>query len=276
MKLLQKIKNFVFERWYIMTIAMLVFILTFQIIQIIPRAASSSAMANITDWGLSFKGDPGAQPKGNISAQELKKYDAYYVSSNEKKTIYLTFDAGYENGYMPEILDILRDEQVPAAFFLVGHYLKSQPDLVKRMVEEGHIVGNHTSSHPDMSKIADIESLKAELGEVESLFRDITGSDLPKYYRPPQGKFNISNLEQAKQLGYKTVFWSLAYVDWDTKNQPAEQYALDKLNSRIHNGAVVLLHSTSSTNKNILKRLIQDWKSQGYEFKSLDDLVQNA
>ena len=166
----------------------------------------------------------------------------------------------------------LKKEQVPAAFFLVGNYFKTQPELVRRMVEEGHIVGNHTTTHPDMSKISDLSDFRKELEQTENLYREVTGSEMPKFYRPPQGKFSISNLQQAQMLGYTTVFWSLAYADWDNTKQPTKEFALEKLNSRIHDGAIVLLHLTSKTNAEILEELIKGWKEQGYTFKPLTEL----
>lgn len=267
---MKKIFRFIKIYWQFICACLLVFTLVFQLIMIAPYLVNKRALANVTDWGLSFKDNV---PKGNMSKEDLEPYDSYYIGNKEENVIYLTFDAGYENGYMSDILDVLREEEVPAAFFLVGHYLKSQPDLVKRMVNEGHLVCNHTYTHPDMSKIADLTSLEAELESVRKLYCDITGCEMPKIYRPPQGKFSLTNLEQAKELGYKTVFWSLAYVDWDVNSQPSEQTALDKLNGRIHNGAVVLLHSTSKTNRNILKDLIQGWKDQGYTFKPITELI---
>ena len=225
-----------------------------------------------SDWGLSF-GIPNAAPQGNVSAERLKEYDAYYIGDPESKTVYLTFDAGYENGYTPQILDVLKKHQVPAAFFLVKHYLESAPELVKRMAEEGHIVANHTASHPDMSRISSTEALQAELTPVEELYREITGQEMKKIYRPPQGKFSEENLKNAKELGYTTVFWSLAYADWNNKKQPNPQASIQKLNTRIHNGAVILLHNTSATNAEILDTLITDWKAQGYQFGTLDDFV---
>lgn len=273
-KFLSIIRNFLNKRWQEITICMLIFILLMHLYPISVRAIktfSPVSPAAITDWGISF-GEPNARPRGNVSQKELINYNSYFIGSEKEKVIYLTFDAGYENGNTEQILNILKEEEVPAAFFLVGHYFKTNPELVKRMADEGHIVGNHTSSHPDMSKITDIDSLKAELMPVEQLYKDITGLDMQKYYRPPQGKFNTSNLKQAQELGYKTIFWSLAYVDWNVKAQPSEEYAIEKLNSRIHPGAIVLLHSTSSTNTKILKRIIQMWKEQGYTFKSLNDI----
>lgn len=231
--------------------------------------ANSNAINN--NWGLSFS-EPGKAPSGNASSDFLKQYDAYYIGNSNEKKIYLTFDAGFENGYTPTILDILKKNNVKATFFLVGNYIKTSPDLVKRMVDEGHIVGNHTFSHPDMSKIANIDSFKKELLKLEEIFKETTGNDMStKYYRPPQGKYNEENLKQAHELGYKTIFWSLAYVDWITDKQPTKEHAFEKL-SRIHPGAIVLLHSTSKTNSEILDELINKWKSNGYIFSSLDSL----
>ena len=245
------------------------------LIPVIKSATDKATMTSgsITDWGLTF-GEKNAPPRGNVSGSELKKYDASFMGNTEEKKIWLTFDAGYENGYSAKILDVLKEKNVTATFFLVGHYLKTEPELVKRMVEEGHTVGNHTATHPDMSKLSGTEALRAELEPMETLYYEITGQELPKYYRPPQGKFSTNNLESAKELGYKTVFWSLAYVDWNVNNQPSPQSAINKLNSRIHNGAVVLLHSTSATNADILGSLIDGWKAMGYEFGSIDELFE--
>lgn len=236
------------------------------------HAQPTASIEEIADWGLRFDKD-NKPPTGNVDEDELEKYNAHFIDDSGEKVIYLTFDAGYEAGYTPEILDILKEEQVPATFFLVGNYLKTQPDLVRRMVEEGHTVGNHTASHPDMSTIQDLENFRAELETVERLYTEVTGQQMKKFYRPPQGKFNVNNLMQAQMLGYTTVFWSLAYADWDPANQPTHEYALNKLNSRIHDGAIVLLHPTSSTNKDILKELIQTWKAEGYTFRSITDLA---
>lgn len=227
--------------------------------------------AENTNWGLSFQKE-GTQPQGNAAPDYLKQYDAYYVGNPDEKCIYLTFDAGYENGYTPQILDTLKKHNVKAAFFVVGNYIKTSPDLVKRMVDEGHIVGNHTNSHPDMSKIADISAFQKELETLEQLYSQATGQQMPKLYRPPQGKYSESNLKNAKALGYQTVFWSLAYVDWYVDKQPTKQQAFDKLIPRIHPGAVVLLHSTSQTNAEILDELLTKWESMGYTFKPITEL----
>ena len=233
------------------------------------RLGAAEAAAGITDWGLSFQSE-GAPPVANASQEYLKNFDALYVGDTNKKEIYITFDAGFENGNTERILDALKKHGVKATFFLVGNYFETQPKLVKRMAEEGHTIGNHTYSHPDMSKIGDIQSFQTELQKNEALYRDILGSEMPKLYRPPQGKFCEENLKMAQQLGYSTVFWSLAYVDWYTDDQPTPEQAFSKLLPRIHPGAVVLLHSTSSTNAEILDELLTKWEETGYSFGDLE------
>lgn len=234
-----------------------------------PEAVEASADGN---WGLSFQQE-GEPPVANASAEELAKYDAYYAEMTDEKVLYLTFDAGYENGNMPAILDALKKHQAPATFFVVGNFIESEPQLIQRMVSEGHTVGNHTYSHPDMSKISTVEAFTQELEGVEKLYEKITGQPMIKYYRPPQGKYSEMNLQMAKDLGYKTFFWSLAYVVWYVDKQPTKEEAYDKLLGRIHPGAIVLLHSTSSTNAEILDELLTKWEEMGYSFKSLDELV---
>ena len=206
------------------------------------------------------------------SQRELAKFDGAYLGDTTQKVLYLTFDAGYENGCTGKILDVLKKHQVSAAFFLVGNYMQTNPDLVRRMAAEGHIVGNHTMHHPDMSKIQELSAFQKELEGVEKLYRDITGEEMPKYYRPPQGIYNGKNLEMAQSLGYKTVFWSLAYVDWNNDKQPTAEYAYGKLLPRTHNGAVILLHSTSKTNAEILDELLTKWKDMGYRFAPISEL----
>ena len=232
------------------------------------KTAAVSADGN---WGLSFQTE-GLAPIGNASAEYLKKYDGFYAEETKEKVLYLTFDAGYENGYTAEILDVLKKHQVPAAFFLVGNYIKSSPQLVKRMVKEGHVVGNHTYTHPDMSAISTKENFSNELCKMEDAYEKVTGEKMKKFYRPPQGKYSEENLKMAQQLGYKTIFWSLAYVDWYEDDQPTKEEAFDKLLPRIHPGAIVLLHSTSRTNAEILDELLTKWKDMGYSFKSIEDL----
>lgn len=222
-------------------------------------------------WGLSFSAE-GKPPSGPASAAQLKEYDAAYLGDTAQPVIYLTFDSGYENGCTARILDVLKKHNAPAAFFLVGNYIEKNADLVRRMVDEGHIVGNHTMHHYDMSKISDEAAFSKELSDLEALFRDTTGKELPKYYRPPQGIYSQENLKAAKKLGYRTVFWSLAYVDWKNDAQPTKDEAFSKLIPRIHNGAVVLLHSTSETNAQILDELLTKWEGMGYRFESIEKL----
>lgn len=237
------------------------------------RFCTETLHANTSEnWGLSFP-EEGTLSQGNATIEELLPYQAYYAEKTAEKKIYLTFDSGYENGNTASILDTLKKHNVPAAFFVVGTYVTSNPELVKRMYEEGHIVGNHTYHHPDMSKISSLETFQKELEDTENAFKEITGTSMTKFYRPPQGIYNTTNLEMAKALGYHTFFWSLAYVDWIQDQQPTKEEAFDKLLNRIHPGAIVLLHSTSATNASILDELLTNWSNMGYTFHSLDELI---
>lgn len=237
----------------------------------VPASAPSVIPASSNDWGLSFPSE-GKAPIGNVSAEELAQYDAFYLGDTTKKVIYLTFDCGYENGYTESILDTLEKHNAPAAFFIVGTMLEKAPDIVRRMAHDGHIVGNHTFQHPDMSSISDQAAFQKELNDLSSLYREIVGQEMPMFYRPPQGKYSEQNLKQAHALGYQTIFWSLAYVDWYVDDQPTPQEAYSKLLPRIHDGAIVLLHSTSQTNAEILDDLLSKWEDMGYTFASLDEL----
>ncbi|MEY8391361.1 delta-lactam-biosynthetic de-N-acetylase [Lachnospiraceae bacterium] len=238
--------------------------------QIVP-AAATAIRPEADNWGLSFQ-EEGKPPVANATFEEMAKYDAFYAQDTQDKVLYLTFDCGFENGNTPPILDALKKHNAKAAFFIVGNYLSTSPDLVKRMVEEGHIVGNHSFHHPDMSQMNKDEFAK-ELGELETLYEQTVGTPMTKYYRPPQGKYSENNLQIAKDLGYKTFFWSLAYVDWNQDSQPSHEEAFDKLLKRVHPGAVVLLHNTSRTNGEIIDELLTKWEEMGYTFKSLDELA---
>ncbi len=238
-------------------------------VAVTPEAVAAAADGN---WGLSFQQE-GKPPVANATVDELGQYNALYAGPEDKKVLYLTFDAGYENGNTPAILDALKKHHAPAAFFVVGNYLETSPELVKRMRAEGHVVANHTYHHPDMSKISTKEAFQKELSDLEKLYAEITGDTMPKYYRPPQGKYSEANLQMAKELGYHTFFWSLAYVDWYQDKQPTHEEAFKKLLGRIHPGAVVLLHSTSSTNAQILDELLTKWEEMGYTFRSIEELV---
>jgi len=240
--------------------------------------ARQTAGVNVLEsenWGLGF-GQKGAKPTGNASAEALKEYDAYYCGPGEEKVIYLTFDCGYENGNTEPILDALKKHNAPATFFVVGHFLESAPEIVRRMASEGHSIGNHTYHHPDMSKISDMASFQKEMDDVAALYKEVTGQELAMYYRPPQGKYSAENLKMAQELGYRTFFWSLAYVDWNQDDQPSHEEAFEKLLSRIHPGAIVLLHSTSKTNGEIMDELLTKWEEMGYIFRPLSDLTGEA
>ncbi|MCM1569745.1 MAG: polysaccharide deacetylase family protein [Roseburia sp.] len=228
---------------------------------------------NTENWGLGF-GTEGSKPTGNASVAEMKKYNAYYMSESEDKKLYLTFDCGYENGNTEAILDALKKHNAPATFFVVGHFLETAPELVQRMVEEGHTVGNHTYHHPDMSKISDLTAFQKEMDDVRSKYQEVTQQEMPMYYRPPQGKYSIENLQMAQELGYSTFFWSLAYVDWNVDAQPTHEEAFSKLTKRVHPGAIVLLHNTSQTNGEILDELLGKWEEMGYSFGKLEDFCQ--
>ena len=235
-------------------------------------AKEAAASAQSANWGLSFQ-EEGKRPVGNASMDDLKQYDAYYAGDTDEKILYLTFDAGYENGNTPAILDALKKHQAPAVFFAVGNFIKDNPDLIRRIVSEGHIIGNHTMTHPDMSQISSMESFQKELQGVEELYESVIGEPMTKFYRPPRGIYSTENLSMAKELGYSTFFWSLAYVDWIQNQQPTKEEAFQKLLPRIHPGAIVLLHNTSSTNASILDELLTRWEEMGYQFRSIKELT---
>ena len=231
-----------------------------------------STYAYADNWGLHFPKD-GERPQGNATAEYLAQFDAYFIGEESEKVLYLTFDAGYENDLTAGILDVLKKHETPAAFFLVGTYIRDHPELIRRMVNEGHIVANHTMTHPDMSKINSRETFVKELAQVEEHYRNVTGDEIPKFYRPPRGIFSEANLKLAQELGYKTIFWSAAYKDWEDKNQPSREEAFSKLIPRTHPGGVILLHNTSKTNAAILDELLTKYKEMGYRLESLNHLV---
>lgn len=202
----------------------------------------------------------------------LSEYDAYFLGDTSSKTLYLTFDEGYEKGYTGDILDTLKDLEVPAAFFVVKPYIDSEPDLIKRMVAEGHLVCNHSNHHPSMASITDTEKFNKELTDVEEAYKNLTNEEMPKFFRPPMGKYSKDSLQKTKALGYKTIFWSFAYKDWVIEDQPCEHSAIEKIESKVHPGAIILLHAVSETNTRILRTVLTDLKDQGYEFKSLNEL----
>ncbi|MFL0194619.1 delta-lactam-biosynthetic de-N-acetylase [Clostridium sp. WILCCON 0269] len=217
------------------------------------------------------KGTPSEEPEEIL--QLISKYSSYYLGDTSKKVLYLTFDEGYENGYTSKMLDILKSNNVPAAFFVTTPYIKDNPELVKRMVEEGHLVCNHSTSHPSMAEAAkDPVKFEKEFTVTENTYEKITGKQMPKFFRPPMGKYNELSLFYTKKLGYKTIFWSFAYNDWNIKKQPSPAESQKMISRRTHNGAIVLLHAVSKTNSEILDSVIKDWKSKGYILESLDKL----
>ena len=230
---------------------------------------ASSKDSSPYDWYFKPT-DDNTQPQLCPEADFLKDYDVISIGNANEKTLYLTFDAGYDNGYHTAILDALKQKNVSAAFFVDGNFVKSNPEIVKRMESEGHLVCNHSLKHPDMTKIVDFSLYEKQITEWENLVADI-GVTPQKYFRFPSGRFSKLALEYNKKLGIKTVFWSFAYYDWDEKEQPDNKAALEKIYSRVHNGAVLLLHSTSQTNSEILVEMIDTLRSQGYTFKSLVD-----
>ncbi len=218
------------------------------------------------------------QPSLGSDLTFCEKYDLFWCDKNHKdiddneKVIYLTFDAGYENGNVEKIVDILNEEDVKGAFFVLDNLIIKNKNLVQKIIDTGHVVANHTLKHKDMTKIKNKEEFKKELESLESLYYEEFGVEMPKYYRPPEGKFNEDNLVWAKELGYKTVMWSFAYADWDNGKQPQKEYAMKKIMDNIHNGEVMLLHPTSNTNVQVLKEVIKELKNQGFRFGTLDEL----
>ncbi|GGD98214.1 delta-lactam-biosynthetic de-N-acetylase [Paenibacillus nasutitermitis] len=202
----------------------------------------------------------------------LQRQDAIFLGDIAKKELYLTFDNGYENGYTAGILDVLKQKKTPAIFFVTGHYIKDQPDLVKRMASEGHLIGNHSWSHPDMSAISS-EQINTELGRVKQGIADLTGEQEMNYLRPPRGIFSERVLAASREQGYISVFWSVAYKDWDTKAQKGWRHAYDSVMSQLHPGAVILLHTVSHDNAQALGKIIDDARVQGYTFKRLDEMA---
>lgn len=220
-------------------------------------------------WGIK-RNDNHEQPDlGGANKKLIDENEDIAIGNKESKCVYLTFDEGYEAGYTPQILDTLKANDVKAAFFITGHYLNTQPELVKRMIDEGHIVGNHTVNHPSMPDL-DNDKLKEEITKLHTAVFEKFGYEM-KYLRPPKGEFSQRTLHLTKSLGYTTVMWSFAYDDWDESKQGRETYATEKVLSNLHNGAVILLHSNSKDNCNILDEIIKEIKKQGYEFKTLDE-----
>lgn len=248
------------------------FLLTFVLMMFAAQPALAALGNSPIHWGFKKGRDGKPAEAGPMLDEVLKKYGAYYMGDTDKKIIYLTFDNGYENGYTKDVLDVLKKEKVPAAFFVTGHYLESAPDLVKRMVKEGHIIGNHSWYHPDLTTVND-ERFKRELERIRAKTEEITGIKEMNYLRPPRGIFSNRTLQMANEEGYTHIFWSLAFVDWHVNNQKGWRYAYDNIMKQIHPGAILLLHAISKDNAEALEKVIKDLKEEGYTFESLDHLV---
>ncbi|MFG6117090.1 delta-lactam-biosynthetic de-N-acetylase [Halobacillus sp. MO56] len=244
---------------------LLIFVISLVVIGNFPISASAYG------WGYQ-KNNEGEPPDVGFYEQLLSEYDGFYLDESGDKEIYLTFDNGYEEGYTGKILDVLKEKNVPATFFITGHYINSAPDLVKRMNKEGHIIGNHSWHHPDFTTSSKAR-IKEELDKVESAVADLTDQEDMLYLRPPRGTFNNKTLDWTRELGYINAFWSIAFVDWNTGEQRGWKYAYDSLMKQIHPGAVLLLHSVSEDNALALEKLIDDLRNQGYSFHSLDHLM---
>jgi peptidoglycan-N-acetylmuramic acid deacetylase len=220
------------------------------------------------------------QPKADSRLHAVTEHGGYYIDFKNSsptavdKVVYLTFDAGYTNENLEKIIDILKEENVSGAFFILGNLAKNNPETVKRMADGGNLVCNHSYSHKDMSDMSK-EQIALELGRLEKECQNSEGIEVAKYFRPPEGKFSLRMLDAVSDLGYKTIFWSFAYADWDNDRQPSESVAKSKILDNIHNGAVILLHPTSAANAAVLKDVIRTLKADGYRFGSLDELVES-
>lgn len=261
-------------RLFIMLATCFVFIFTFAVasenkMQTIETSATTTLSNEKIGWGIK-RNDNHKQPDlGTKNKMIIDKYNGIAMGNTEKPYIYLTFDGGYEAGYTEKILEVLKQNEVKATFFITGHYLNTSPDLVKRMIDEGHIIGNHTVNHKSMPDI-DNETIKKEVMDLHTAVYEKFGYEM-KYIRPPKGEYSERTIDYTNSLGYKTVMWSFAYDDWDENKQGREEYGKKKILDNVHNGEVMLLHSTSKDNSNILDYCIKEIKNMGYEFKSLDE-----
>lgn len=258
----------------VVSIATFIFLFTFMVAKSnrqsdLVQASSATTLSNKKiGWGIK-RVDNHKQPDlGSENSRIINKYDGICIGNAELPYVYLTFDNGYEAGYTEKILNVLKENNVPAAFFITGHYVNTEPDLVKRMLDEGHIVGNHTVNHKSMPDISNDE-IKKEMMDLHNSIFEKFGYEM-KYTRPPKGEYSERTISYTNSLGYKTVMWSFAYDDWDENKQGREEYGKKKVLDNVHNGAVLLLHGTSKDNSNILDVCIKEIKKMGYEFRSLD------
>mgnify|MGYP000467193969 FL=1 len=219
-------------------------------------------------WGIKRNNNHEQPDVGSVNRKILDKYQGIYMGNNDKKLIYLTFDLGYEAGYTSKILEVLKQNDVKATFFITAHYVNTQPDLVKQMIDEGHIVGNHTVNHKSMPTCS-LDTIKKEVMDLHSAIYDKFGYEM-KFIRPPKGEYSERTVAYTNTLGYTSVMWSFAYDDWDEAKQGRESYGKKKILDNLHNGEVMLLHATSKDNSNILDEVIKEIKNQGYEFRNID------
>ena len=208
-------------------------------------------------------------------AAEMSRYNCYYIdekaSKNHEKRLYITFDAGYENGNVEKILDVLKEEAVPAAFFVLDNIILKNENLVTRMADEGHLVCNHTKNHKNLS-FASKEKIAEDLAALENIYYEKTGREMSRFFRFPEGKYSLDAIKKVYELGYTTVFWSFGYEDWDNSKQMPPSKAINKIISNTPDGEIILLHPTSATNAEIMRSLISKWREMGYEFGRLDEL----
>ena len=234
----------------------------------IPMLTSANYEKTI-GWGIK-RGNDHLQPDvGSKNKQILEENNGICMGRDGEKIIYLTFDSGYEAGYMDKILTTLKENNVKATFFITAHYLNSATEEVEKMVNDGHIIGNHTVNHKSMPSINN-ETIEKEIMQLHQSMYEKFGYEM-KYLRPPKGEFNERTLQKTSSLGYKTVMWSFAYCDWDEKKQPSQEEAIKIITKNFHSGEIMLLHSNSKTNSEVLDKIIKEAKNQGYEFKSLDE-----
>lgn len=256
----------------IVILLLIIFVSVFSLIDIYINKeikTNSTTSNKKIEWGIK-RNDNHEQPDvGSENKKILEENNGICLGNKENKTIYLTFDEGYEAGYTHEILDILKENDVKATFFLTAHYVNTQEELVKQMIEEGHIIGNHTVNHKSMPSLTE-EEIKKEVMDLHQAVYEKFHYEM-KYIRPPKGEFSEKTLMTTNALGYKTVMWSFAYEDWNEEKQPDEEMAKEKILNNLHNGEIMLLHGNSKTNTNILDTIIKEAKNMGYEFKSLDE-----
>ncbi|MGP4071714.1 delta-lactam-biosynthetic de-N-acetylase [Piscibacillus sp. B03] len=224
-------------------------------------------------YGYGYKKQYNEQPPDlGFYAPLIEKYNGIYMGDPNQKKVYLTFDNGYEEGYTSTVLDILKEKKVPATFFLTGHYVDDEQNLVKRMVKEGHIIGNHSNKHLDYTKASEAQ-MKKDLKDLDDKIKKYTGQDTVQFFRPAEGKFNEKSLAVTDELGYVNVFWTVAFVDWYSDRKNGWKHAFNEVMEQVHPGAIILLHTVSQDNADALSHLIDELRKRGYEFGSLEDLL---